>query len=92
MTTFAIIKDALLVLMEGLPKGIDFNDVMNIFLNIEGVVRVHNLRIWALTLDKTALSAHIAISKMQHIVKVKNYCQMGNNSRKIRSIFQKSYF
>lgn len=62
ITTFAIIKDTLVVLMEGIPKGIDFNDVMNVFLSIEGVVRVHNLRIWALSLDKTALSAHIAIS------------------------------
>lgn len=60
-TTFAIIKDTLLVLMEGLPKGINFNEVMNTFLNIEGVKRVHNLRIWALSLDKTALSAHLAI-------------------------------
>lgn len=49
--------------MEGIPKGIDFNDVMNIFLNIDGVKRVHNLRIWALSLDKIALSAHIAISR-----------------------------
>lgn len=61
-TTFAIIKDTLLVLMEGIPKGIDFNDVTSIFLNIEGVVKVHNLRIWALSLDKTAISAHLAIS------------------------------
>ncbi|KAG5877578.1 hypothetical protein JTB14_003729 [Gonioctena quinquepunctata] len=62
ITTFAIIKDALLVLMEALPKGIDFEEVMNILLNIEGVKRVHNLRIWALSLDKIAMSAHIAIS------------------------------
>ncbi|KAJ8949151.1 hypothetical protein NQ318_012899 [Aromia moschata] len=61
ITTFAIIKDALLVLMEALPKGIDFEDVMNILLNIEGVMRVHNLRIWALSLDKIAMSAHVAI-------------------------------
>lgn len=51
--------------MEGRPKGIDFNDVMNVFLNIQGVKRVHNLRIWALTLDKLALSAHLAISKLR---------------------------
>lgn len=62
ITTLNIIKDTLLVLMEGRPKGIDFNDVMNILLNIPGVKRVHNLRIWALTLDKLALSAHLAIS------------------------------
>lgn len=60
-TTFAIMKDALMVLMEALPKGIDFEDVMNILLKIEGVKRVHNLRIWALSLDKCAMSAHIAI-------------------------------
>jgi len=62
ITTFAIIKDAILVLMEALPKGIDFEAVMKILTNIEGVKRVHNLRIWALSLDKIAMSAHVAIS------------------------------
>lgn len=47
--------------MEGAPKGIDFNEVMKTILNIENVERVHNLRIWALSLDKIAMSAHIAI-------------------------------
>lgn len=60
-TTFAIMRDALMVLMEALPKGIDFEDVMNILLKIDGVKRVHNLRIWALSLDKIAMSAHVAI-------------------------------
>lgn len=46
-----------------MPKDVDFNDVLNTFLSIEGVVAVHNLRIWALTLDKTALAAHVVISK-----------------------------
>ncbi|KAK9505453.1 hypothetical protein O3M35_009511 [Rhynocoris fuscipes] len=61
ITTFAIIKDAIIVLMEGMPKDVDFNDVLNTFLSIEGVVAVHNLRIWALTLDKAALAAHVVI-------------------------------
>lgn len=61
ITTFAILKDTIMVLMEGIPKGIDFAEVMNTFLQIDGVVKVHNLRIWALSLDKTALSAHLAI-------------------------------
>lgn len=65
-TTFTIVRDALQVLMEGLPKGIDFTDVINTFLNIEGVERVHNLRIWALSLDKVTLSAHLAISKYDY--------------------------
>lgn len=64
ITTFSIIKDTLLVLMEGMPKGIDFNDVKELFMAIEGVKRVHNLRIWALSMDKLALSAHLAIGTL----------------------------
>ncbi|XP_076685320.1 proton-coupled zinc antiporter SLC30A2 isoform X3 [Andrena cerasifolii] len=61
LTTVAIIKDVMNVLMEGIPKGFEYSQVESTFMQIEGVVKVHNLRIWALSLDKTALSAHIAI-------------------------------
>ncbi|XP_062706185.1 proton-coupled zinc antiporter SLC30A2 isoform X1 [Aedes albopictus] len=60
-TTLAIMKDALMVLMEGTPKYLDFTEVMQTFLQIQGVVRVHNLRIWALSINKIALSAHLAV-------------------------------
>ncbi|CAK1602506.1 unnamed protein product [Parnassius mnemosyne] len=61
ITTFNIIKDTLLVLMEGSPRDVDFQEVANTFLSLPGVLRIHNLRMWALSLDKTALSAHLAI-------------------------------
>ncbi|XP_015428895.1 PREDICTED: zinc transporter 2-like isoform X2 [Dufourea novaeangliae] len=61
LTTVAIIKDVMNVLMEGIPKGFDYSQVESTFMQIDGVVKVHNLRIWALSLDKTALSAHLAI-------------------------------
>lgn len=62
VTTIAIMRDALIVLMEGTPKYLDYTDVMQTFLQIEGVVRVHNLRIWALSINKIALSAHLAVA------------------------------
>lgn len=49
------------VLMEGTPTYMDYNEIQNIFLDIEGVRRVHNLRIWGLSINKVALSAHLAI-------------------------------
>ncbi|XP_011860084.1 PREDICTED: zinc transporter 2-like isoform X2 [Vollenhovia emeryi] len=61
LTTVAIIKDVVNVLMEGIPKGFEYSHVEDTFMQIDGVVKVHNLRIWALSLDKTALSAHLAI-------------------------------
>ncbi|KAL1465381.1 hypothetical protein WDU94_004960 [Cyamophila willieti] len=60
-TTFSILRDIMVVLMEGIPRGVEFTDVLETFLQIEGVVKVHNLRIWALSLDKAALSAHLAV-------------------------------
>uniref|UniRef100_A0A182K8I3 Cation efflux protein cytoplasmic domain-containing protein n=1 Tax=Anopheles christyi TaxID=43041 RepID=A0A182K8I3_9DIPT len=60
-TTLAIMKDAIVVLMEGTPKYLDYTEVMQTFLQIEGVVRVHNLRIWALSINKIALAAHLAV-------------------------------
>jgi Co/Zn/Cd efflux system component len=54
-------KDTLLVLMEGLPRGINFNEVQNVFGTVEGVVLVHNLRIWSLSMDKMALAAHLVV-------------------------------
>lgn len=50
--------------MEGIPRGYDYSQVESTFMQIDGVVKVHNLRIWALSLDRPALSAHLAISKL----------------------------
>ncbi|CAG7836110.1 unnamed protein product [Allacma fusca] len=60
-TTYSIIGDALVVLMEGIPKGVDFNEVREALLSIKGVYKVHNLRIWSLSMDRIALSVHLAV-------------------------------
>ncbi|XP_060872413.1 proton-coupled zinc antiporter SLC30A2-like isoform X1 [Metopolophium dirhodum] len=61
VTTFNILRDTMIVLMEGMPKGVNFSDVLETFMSIDGVVRVHNLRVWALSPDKIALAAHLAV-------------------------------
>uniref|UniRef100_A0A1B0GKB6 Cation efflux protein cytoplasmic domain-containing protein n=2 Tax=Lutzomyia longipalpis TaxID=7200 RepID=A0A1B0GKB6_LUTLO len=47
--------------MEGTPSYLDYTEVKKTFLEIDGVVKVHNLRIWALSINKNALAAHLAI-------------------------------
>jgi Co/Zn/Cd efflux system component len=42
---------------------VSFTVVQETFMSVEGIVAVHNLRIWGLTTDKTALSAHLAVGK-----------------------------
>ncbi|KAH0631194.1 hypothetical protein JD844_005406, partial [Phrynosoma platyrhinos] len=61
-TTLSILRDVVLVLMEGTPKGVDFNNVKTILLSISGVKALHSLHIWALTVSQPVLSVHIAIN------------------------------
>nr|AKN21628.1 slc30a-8 [Schmidtea mediterranea] len=65
ITTINILRDTMVVLMEGTPKDLDFNEVKAAFYDLPGVIEVHNLRMWSLTISKTALSVHIAIDPDQ---------------------------
>lgn len=47
--------------MEATPKYLDYTEILNTLLQIPGVVRVHSLRVWALSISKTAIAAHLAI-------------------------------
>uniref|UniRef100_A0A8C4XH85 Proton-coupled zinc antiporter SLC30A8 n=1 Tax=Erpetoichthys calabaricus TaxID=27687 RepID=A0A8C4XH85_ERPCA len=58
-TTFTILRDILLVLMEGKFCFIDFHTIMK----VKGVNAIHNLHIWALTMNQAVLSAHVAIGE-----------------------------
>ncbi|XP_003227423.2 proton-coupled zinc antiporter SLC30A2 [Anolis carolinensis] len=62
-TTLSILRDVVLVLMEGTPKGVDFNHVKMTLLSINGVKALHSLHIWALTVSQPVLSVHIAINE-----------------------------
>ena len=45
--------------MEGVPEEIDVEEMENAFKEIEGVSEVHDIHVWALSMGKKALSAHI---------------------------------
>lgn len=45
----------------GTPKDIKYNNVKVSLESIEGVVAAHSLHIWSLTVNKAALSVHLAI-------------------------------
>uniref|UniRef100_A0A8C3DMW2 Proton-coupled zinc antiporter SLC30A8 n=1 Tax=Corvus moneduloides TaxID=1196302 RepID=A0A8C3DMW2_CORMO len=59
-TTVPILRDILTVLMEGTSKGFAYDAIKARILAVEKVESVHNLHLWSLTMNQTALSAHIA--------------------------------
>lgn len=70
ITTFKIFLDIVNVLMEGTPRGIDITSVRSSFLKIPGVKDVHNLRLWSLSMDKIALSVHLAVDSQTDPLKI----------------------
>ncbi|KAL8172535.1 hypothetical protein V2J09_024339 [Rumex salicifolius] len=60
-TTIKMIRDILEVLMESAPREIDATKLQTGLLEIEQVVAVHELHIWAITVGKILLSCHVKI-------------------------------
>jgi len=56
---FGIIKKAIHIFMQGVPEGIDFEDVYKTILEISGVKSVHNIHIWSINSEETFMSCHI---------------------------------
>lgn len=56
-----VIKETYVVLMEGTPKDIDFDEVVKTIQKVPGVSGIHDLHIWSLTSNRNAMSGHIVV-------------------------------
>jgi cobalt-zinc-cadmium efflux system protein len=56
-----IVREAVNVLMEGIPRGLDVREVSAAIADLPGVRGVHHLHVWALSGDVTALSCHVEV-------------------------------
>ncbi|MBI0435970.1 cation diffusion facilitator family transporter [Roseomonas sp. KE0001] len=59
--TWTLLSEAIDVLLESVPRGIDIDAVEQAISKTAGVRGIHDLHIWALTSGKVALSAHIVV-------------------------------
>jgi len=57
--TWILLKESLNLLLEGVPLGIDIEEVEKEILSQKGVVSLHDLHLWAITSGKNSLTAHI---------------------------------
>jgi len=56
---FGIIKSTIHIFMQGVPEGIDFEEVHKTILKIKGVKSVHSIHIWSINSEETFMSCHI---------------------------------
>lgn len=60
--TWVLMREAINVLLEGVPKGTDIAAVRAALCAQEGVVDVHDLHVWALASSTPALTAHVVMA------------------------------
>ncbi len=63
-TAWDIIRESLNILLEGLPRGLDLAVVSQAIRCVEGVLDVHDLHIWSLGSNSSALCCHVLIEDM----------------------------
>ena len=49
--------------MTGTPRNINFEEVRDTMLEMDGVKDLHDLHLWSLTMSKTAMSVHLAVGE-----------------------------
>lgn len=60
-TAWDIVRESLNILLEGLPRGLKLEDVVQALREIPGVLDVHDVHIWSLGSTTHALSCHVVI-------------------------------
>ena len=59
ISTWSVFRDSFNLAMDGVPKGIDLEEVKSFILQQDGVTAVHDLHIWAMSTTQVALTTHL---------------------------------
>ena len=60
-STWGLLKTSVGVLMEGVPAHLSYEEIGTALTRLPGVSAVHDLHVWHMTSERTALSAHVVI-------------------------------
>jgi cobalt-zinc-cadmium efflux system protein len=61
-SSWRLLAEAVSVLMESAPRGVNVDDVRQAMYSAGGVVDVHDLHVWSITSGMDSLSAHVVVA------------------------------
>lgn len=61
LSAWRVMKQTVVILMEGTPKGMDLQKVINEIKGVQGIHDVHDVHVWSITDGKNALSCHVVL-------------------------------
>lgn len=66
-----LLRESIRLSLDGIPHGINIEDIENIIRNNSHVIGVHHIHIWPLSTTENALTAHIKIDDISYMEDVK---------------------
>jgi cobalt-zinc-cadmium efflux system protein len=87
-TSMGIVRETLNILLEGTPRGISLTEIRAGMGAVEGVVNVHDLHVWSLGSNSSALACHVAIAD---IPPSKSACILARLNQVLRERFHISH-
>lgn len=63
-SSWALLAEAVSVLLEGAPRHIDVDQIRDAIVGIPGVLAVHDLHVWTITSGMVSLSCHIVAKQV----------------------------
>jgi cobalt-zinc-cadmium efflux system protein len=70
-STLSLFKDSLISIMDGVPAGINPDEIKAHLLEIEGVRDVHHIHIWSMSTHENAITCHVLIEQTSDLVSIK---------------------
>ena len=62
-SAFSVIRESTDILLEGVPRNVQLNDVDSALREVEGVEDLHELHVWSVSSKDVALSCHVLIKE-----------------------------
>ena len=71
-SSWSLVKESVSILMQAVPKGIRLEEVQRTIEEVNGVMKVHDLHVWAVTSGIFTLSAHAVVHNGEDFHEVLN--------------------
>lgn len=71
ISTWGLLRDSIRLSLDGVPANIDLRKLKKAIISVPEVKSTHHLHIWAISTTENALTAHIVISKLEDMEKIK---------------------
>ncbi|MBR1851475.1 MAG: cation transporter [Bacteroidales bacterium] len=72
VSTWGLLRDSLRLSLDGLPEGVDTDEIEAIFTSTPHVADTHHIHIWAISTTENALTAHVVVDDLANLEATKS--------------------